>query len=184
MVPSGENATDEIQSLCALVFSLRSSSFPARQANKRQSWPRRGDFEGKGAPESQTLIVPPLHADTIFVPSGENTTDLMTSLCAFVFSLNSSSLPARQASKRQFWPRRGDFEGKGAPKSQTLIVPPSHADTILVPSGENATELIWRLCASVFSLSSSSLPARQASGRQFWPRRGDFELAAHLNPRL
>ena len=72
-------------------------------------------FEGNGAPKSQTLILPRLHADTIFVPSGENTTDLMTSLCAFVFSLNSSSLPARQASKRQFSPRRGNFEGLAHP---------------------------------------------------------------------
>ena len=128
-------------------------------------------FEGNGAPKSQTLIVPPLHADTIFVPSGENTTDLMTSLCAFVFSLNSSSLPARQASKRQFWPRRGNFEDSGAPESQTLIVSSSDPETILVPSGENATDPMTSLWAFVFSLSSSSLAARQASRRQFWPRR-------------
>ena len=129
------------------------------------------------------MIVPPLHADTIFVPSGENTTDLMTSLCAFVFSLNSSSLPARQANKRQFWPR-GNFEDSGAPDSQTLIVLLLDPDTILVPSGENATDTIQLLWASVFSLSIPSLSARQANRRQFWTRRGDFELAAHPNPRL
>ena len=65
-----------------------------------------------------------------------------------------------------------------------MIVPTLHADTILVPSGENATEFMQSLWAFVFSLSSSSLPARQASKRQFWTRRGDFELAAHTNPRL
>jgi hypothetical protein len=54
----------------------------------------------------------------------------------------------------------------------------------LVPSGENATDMTASLWASVFSLNSSSLPARQASRRQFWPRRGDFELGAHPNPRL
>ena len=80
--------------------------------------------------------------------------------------------------------KEGDFEGSGAPKSQTLIVPSSDPDTILVPSGENATDLIQLLWASVFSLSNSSLSARQASRRQLWPRRGDFELAAHPNPRL
>jgi hypothetical protein len=78
----------------------------------------------------------------------------------------------------------GRFEGSGAPESQTLIVSSYDPETILVPSGENATDLIQLLCAFVFSLSISSLPARQASRRQFWPRRGDFELAAHLNPRL
>jgi hypothetical protein len=41
------------------------------------------------------------------VPSGENATDPMVSLWAVVFSLISSSLPARQASRDQFWPRRG-----------------------------------------------------------------------------
>ncbi len=76
------------------------------------------------------------------VPSGENATDWIQSLWALVFSLSSSRLPARQASMRQFWPRRGDFEGSGAPKSQTLIVKSCDPDTILVPSGENATELM------------------------------------------
>ena len=60
-------------------------------------------------------------------------------LWAFVFSLISSKA-ARQASRRQFWPRRVDFEGSGAPKSQILIVPPFDPDTILVPFGENATD--------------------------------------------
>jgi len=133
------------------------------------------------------LIVLSSDPDTILVPSGENATDLIQSLWAFVFSLNSSSLPARQGSRRrQFWPRRGSFEDSGAPKSQTLIVLSYDPDTILVPSGENATDVIGRLWAFIFSLSSSSLPARHAiSRRQFWPRRGDFELSAHQqNPRL
>ena len=67
--------------------------------------------------------------------------------------------------------------------SQTLIVLSNDPDTTLVPSGENATDMTQWLCASVFLLNSSSLPARQAKWRQFWPRRGDFELAAHQNPR-
>ena len=61
--------------------------------------------------------------------------------------------------------KEGDFEGSGAPESQTLIVPSSDPDTILVPSGENATELMQSLWALVFSLSASSLSARQASRR-------------------
>jgi hypothetical protein len=145
---------------------------------------KEGRFEGTGAPESQTLIVLSSDPDTILVPSGENATDPMMSLWALVFSLSSSSLSARQANRRQFWLRRGDLRARGAPESQTLIVLSSDPDTILVPSGENATDLIQLLCAFVFSLSISSLPARQASRRQFWTRRGDFELAAHLNPRL
>ena len=102
---------------------------------------------------------------------------MISLLWAFVFSLSSPSLSARQASRRQFiWPRRGDFEGLGAPVSQTLIVLSRDPDTILVPSGENATDLMLLLWALVFSLNSSSLAARQASRRQFiWPRRGDFE---------
>ena len=52
-------------------------------------------FEGSGAPESQTLIVWSLDPDTILVPSGENATDQIVLLCASVFSLNSSIVPAR-----------------------------------------------------------------------------------------
>ena len=103
--------------------------------------------------------------DTILVPSGENATDVIARLWALVFSLNSSSLAASQASRRQFSPRRGDFEGFGAPESQTLIVRSSDPDTILVPSGENATDMTLWLWAFVFSLSISSLPARQANKR-------------------
>ena len=50
---------------------------------------------GSGAPKSQTLIVLSPDPDTILVPSGENTTDVMTLLCALFFSLNSSIVPAR-----------------------------------------------------------------------------------------
>jgi len=173
--PSGENATERNASLWALIFSLSISSFPARQAGKRQFGPRRGDFEASGAPESQTLIVPSADPDTILIPFGENATDMITSLCAFVFSLSSPSASVRQAGKRQFGPRRGDFEASGAPESQTLIVPSADPDTILIPFGENATDMITSLCAFVFSLSSPSASVRQASKRQFGPRRGDFE---------
>jgi hypothetical protein len=145
---------------------------------------KEGQFEGSGAPESQTLIVLPCDPDTILVPSGENATDMTQLLWAFVFSLSSSSLPARQASRRQFWPRRGDLRARGAPESQTLIVPSSDPDTILVPSGENATDPMVSLWAVVFSLSASSLPARQASRRQFGQGGAILKALAHPNPIL
>ena len=95
---------------------------------------KEGRFEeGSGAPVSQTLIVLSSDPDTILVPSGENATELIPLLCASVFSLNSSSVPARRASSRgQFGTRRGDFElARGAPESQqTLIVRSSDPDTI------------------------------------------------------
>ena len=59
------------------------------------------------------------------------------------------------------------FEGSGAPTSQTLIVLSPDPDTILVPSGENATEEILPLWAFVFSLNCTNVPARQANRRQF-----------------
>jgi len=93
---------------------------------------KEGRFEGSGAPKSQTLIVLSHDPDTILVPSGENATELIHALWAFVFSLNSSSLSARQANKR--------FEGNGAPESKTLIVPSADPETIFVPSGEKATD--------------------------------------------
>jgi hypothetical protein len=130
------------------------------------------------------LIVLSNDPDTILVPSGEKATDVIKVLCAFVFSFNNPSASARKASRCQIWPRRRDLRDRGAPESQTLIVLSYDPDTILVPSGENATDATALLWAFVFSLSISSLSARQANRRQFWPRRGDFGLAAHPNPRL
>ena len=52
------------------------------------------------------------------------------------------------------------FEGSCAPKSHTLIVWLLDPDTILDPSGENATDQIVSLWALVFSLNSSIVPAR------------------------
>ncbi|KOO23450.1 hypothetical protein Ctob_004056, partial [Chrysochromulina tobinii] len=56
------------------------------QAKWRQSSPRRGDSRLRGAPKSQTLIVPSIDPDTIFVPSGEKTTEMMATLWALVLS--------------------------------------------------------------------------------------------------
>ncbi len=144
LVPSGENATDSISLLCAFNFSLSSSSLTARQASRRQFWPRRDHFEDSGAPESQTLIVLSHDPETIFVPSGESATDVISWLWAFVFSLNSSSLSAgdkRASEQASVLAKEGRFENSGAPISQTLIVPSADPDTILVPSGENATDM-------------------------------------------
>ena len=55
----------------------------------------------------------------------------------------------------------GRFEALSAPESQTLIVWSHDPDTILVPSGENATEKILPLWAFVFSLNCTIVPARQ-----------------------
>jgi hypothetical protein len=96
----------------------------------------------RGAPKSQTLIVWSHDPETILVPSGEIANVVMFQLWAFVFLLTSPSLSARQASRRQFWPRRRDFKGSGAPASQTLIFWSHDPDRILAPSGEKATEII------------------------------------------
>ena len=43
------------------------------------------------------------------------------------------------------------MRARGAPKSQILIVLSADPDTILVPSGENATDRMMSLWAIVFS---------------------------------
>ncbi len=123
-------------------FLAQQLQFGCHASHQASVLAKEGRYEGCSAPKSQTLIVLSSDPDTILVPSGENATDRIKPLWAFVFSLKSSSLSARQASRRQFWPRRGDFEGSGAPKSQTLIVLSSDPDMILVPSGENATDVM------------------------------------------
>jgi hypothetical protein len=87
----------------------------------------------------------------------------MSLLWAYVFLLSISSLPVRQASRRQFWPRRGDFEGFGTLESQTLIVASYDPETILVPSGENVTDktsLLWALAFSATQLMSVAIILR------------------------
>jgi hypothetical protein len=90
------------------------------------------------------LIVLSSDPDTTLVPSGENATDLIQPLCAFVFLLNSPSASADKPAGVSFG-HGGDFEGSGAPESQTWMVVSFDPDTILVPSGENATELMFPL---------------------------------------
>ena len=87
------------------------------------------------------MIVLSNDPDTILVPSGENATDVIKLLCAFVFSLNTPSASARQANRHQFWSRGGDFESSGTPESQTLIILSYDPDKIFDPSGENATDM-------------------------------------------
>ena len=80
--------------------------------------------------------------------------------------------------------KEGQFGAQNAPPSQTLIVLSYDPDTIVFPSGENATEAITLLWAFDFSFFSSSVPAQQARNGQIWPRRGHPRPKAHQNPRL
>ena len=64
------------------------------------------------------------------------------------------------------------LRARGAPESQTLIVLSYDPETILVPSGENATDATAMLWAFIFSLSISSLSARQASKRHSFGQEG------------
>ena len=50
----------------------------------------------------------------------------------------------------------------GLPASQTLIVRSSEPDTIVLPSGEKATDLIQSLWAFSFVALSSRVPAKHA----------------------
>ena len=83
-----------------------------RGCKGRQEWSVEAREERLGAdfaPESQTLIVLSQEPDTIFVPSGEKTTDVILSLCAFVFSVLRSSVAVWGGKRRQIWPTRDDF---------------------------------------------------------------------------
>ena len=57
------------------------------------------------------------------------------------------------------------MSSRGAPESQTLIFPSFDPDTILVPSGENATEMMDSLWAFDFSatqlMSNANIPANK-----------------------
>ena len=80
--------------------------------------------------------------------------------------------------------KEGRFGAQNTPPSQTLIVWSSDPDTILVPSGENATELMVLLWALLFSALSSSVAAKEGRNGQLRPGRSDLEPKTHRNPRL
>ena len=77
----------------------------------------------KQAPESQTLIVLSEDPVTIDDPSGEKAAEVISWLCAFCFSLLSSSVAAREGRWCQFWAKGRRIWRQNAPESQTLIVP-------------------------------------------------------------
>jgi len=76
------------------------------------------------------------------------------------------------------------FLSSSVPASQTLIVLSHEPDTILLPSGENATEEIELLWAWAFSLLSSRVPVWEGRRGKIWLRRGDLRPKLHQNPRL
>ena len=178
LVPSGANATDLTPLLWASVISPNSPSVAARQANPRE-FRREGGADWRTprcAPESQTLIVPSRDPETILVPSGENATEKIILLWASAFSLSRARLSGGQDHGRQFRPRRGGLRARGAPvsishtlrarsapTSQTLIVMSADPETILVPSGENATDTTALLWASVFPSTCPTVAASRIS---------------------
>jgi hypothetical protein len=79
--------------------------------------------------------------------------------------------------------QEGRFGAEIAPESQTLIIEPP-PDTIFAPSGENCTDMMAVGSALLFSALRSSVAAREGKKRQLGREIGDFEAAAHPNPRL
>ena len=70
------------------------------------------------------------------------------------------------------------------PASQTLIVFSPEPETIVLPSGEYATEVILSLWALSLVALSSSVAAKQQRRRQLRPRIGILWGKTHLHPRL
>ncbi|KOO30697.1 hypothetical protein Ctob_010209 [Chrysochromulina tobinii] len=164
-------------SLWALVFSLSISSLPARQSNMHQFWPRRCDFglaRRTRFPDFDRLVLRSGHNLGPVRGKRDRPDQAAVGIGLLAQQLQFVCQTSQHASVLA---KEGRFEGSGAPESQTLIVLSNDPDKILVPSGENATEMMVLLWAFVFSLSISSFPARQSNMHQFWPRRGDFELA-------
>ena len=106
----------------------------------------------------QTLIVLSDDPETIFDPSGEKSTDQITSLCALAFSVLSSSVAIREARKRQFRRKNGDFGPKIAPESQTLSVPSAYP-AVIHPVSPSKTATLFTSLAPPSSSTSSSVAA-------------------------
>ena len=89
VLPSGENATERTQSLCALCFSALSFKDSAASTEAVRSGLRVQGYQCH-TPASQTLSVWSKEPETMVLPSGEKPTDQMVSLCASFFSAFSS----------------------------------------------------------------------------------------------
>ena len=74
--------------------------------------------------------------------------------------------------------------GQNAPESQTLIVLSSEPDTIVLPSGEKATERMNPLWALVFSLFSSNAAVWRRRSGHLWLQERQIGAKTHPNPRL
>jgi len=114
------------------------------------------------------------------LPSGEKATEVTSLLCALCFSALSSREAAASTGAVKFglrvwvcWHRR--------PASHTLIVWSSEPDTMVLPSGEKATELMQSLCA--FSALSSREAAASVGALRFGLGEGSGGLG-YLHPRL
>ena len=102
------------------------------------------------APASQTLSVLSSEPETMVLPSGEKATDSTQSLCALCFSTLSSREAAAGRGAISFGLRVGGVRVH-TPASQTLSVLSSDPETMVLPSGEKATERTTSLCALCFS---------------------------------
>ena len=81
--------------------------------------------------------------------------------------------------------KEGGFWAASAPESQTLIVWSSDPDTIVFPSGQNATEVTILLWAFSLVALSSRVPenhTERASEATKWQL--EFDPTADLRPRL
>jgi hypothetical protein len=79
--------------------------------------------------------------------------------------------------------RFGGCVGADTPASQTLIVLSAEPDTMVLPSGEKATDITSRLCAPCFSALSSREAAASVGALRFGLGEGSGGLG-YLHPRL
>ena len=132
-------------------------------------------------PASHTLSVLSREPDTIVLPSGEKATDITQWLCALCFSPLSSRDAVASVGDAQLWVRQG-IGRDGVPASQTLMVLSLEPDTMVLPSGEKATEYTQSLCA--FS-ALSSREATTNTGAVHLGREGSgVSVRTHPHPTL
>ena len=115
-----------------------------------------------GSPASHTLIVSSTEPETIVLPSGAKAMEVIGRLWAFSLLALSSRVPekhAERASEVREW-QLAKAE-TAAPASQTLIVLSQEPETIVLPSGSKATEVMRSLCAFSLLALSSRVPANE-----------------------
>ena len=117
------------------------------------------------------------------LPSREKATEVTKPLCALCSALSSRDATVGRGASGQFQADDSGVSGR-SPACQSLSVWSQEPETMLLPSGEKATEATMWLCALCFSAFNSKYAAISIEAVSFGLKSWRVSVCKHLHPRL